>query len=54
MKQKREVISVWPINHECNIRGLVKITFGESISIFPLKLIEGKAYNRERQKKSIF
>lgn len=42
-RTKREVISVWPASSERKpYKALVKITFGESISLFPLSLMEGK------------
>lgn len=40
-RTKREVISVWPASSERKpYKALVKITFGESISLFPLSLME--------------
>ena len=42
MEQKREVISVWPLNTGKHVKGLVKVIFGESITVFPLMLMEGK------------
>ena len=40
-KAKREVINVWPVANRGVFKGFVKITFAESVAVFPMKLMEG-------------
>lgn len=40
-KAKREVINVWPVSNRGVFKGFVKITFAESVAVFPMKLMEG-------------
>ena len=40
-KARREVINVWPVSGRRVFKALVKVTFAESVSVFPLKLMEG-------------